>query len=445
MGLTGLCFFLSGCEDYLAEKPSSSLAIPSSVRDFQALIDYQARMNEYYPESGDIAADYYYLTETDWGARSDHARDTYVWKADVDSEQDWAVCYEKIFYANVVLEGIDDALLDGLGEPDRQQAKGAALFIRGWTYYHLSQLFVPQYRRDEESSGYGLPLRFTPDINAPTERSTVGDTYRQIEADLKQAAQLLPERAALATRPSKAAAYAALARLYLTMGRYDDALEASDSCLAIQSELMDYNTLDANQANSFAELNPEVIFNAMLSGLSGVHAAARARVDTVLYSSYDEDDLRRYLFFDTRADGSLQFKGSYYGNIHSVFAGLAVDEVYLIKAESLIRTRRREDGVRILDELLARRWQTGTYVARQVATDEQALRMVLEEREKELVFRGGIRWSDLRRLNAAGFLVTTLKRTLGGVDYLLEANDPRYTFLIPSSVIGQNNIVQNLR
>src|SRR5690606_24302360 len=129
-------------------------------------------------------------------------------------------------------------------------------------------------------------LKLTADINDKTQRATVGNTYRQIEADLRNAVQLLPERTRVATRPSKAAAYAALARMYLAMQDYSNALQNVDSSLFFQSELLDFNELDEQASNPFGELNKEVIFHALLLGNSGMHLSTIARVDTTLYRQY---------------------------------------------------------------------------------------------------------------------------------------------------------------
>lgn len=445
LGLGLIIYSILACDSYLAENPSSSLAIPSTVGDFQALIDYQARMNDYYPDCGDNASDFFYLNAADWSTRPEWGRDTYVWNSQADASRDWLVCYEKIFYTNIILEGIDDAELDGLGEVDRNHVKGSAYFLRGWTYLHLIPLFTPTYDPTVPNSPYGLPLRLKSDINAKTSRASLNDTYIQTESDLLNAVRLLPERPILLTRPSKAAAYAALSRMYLMMERYQDALKYADSCLAIQSELMDYNELDVSAASPFYELNPEVIFHARLQGQSGVLAQSSARVDTILYSMYDEDDLRKALFFESRVDGSFLFKGSYHGS-SSIFSGLATDEVYLIKAECMIRLGDLSNGMEVMRKLLENRWRNGTSPELNGINDnETALEFVLMERRKELAFRGGIRWADLKRLNKDGRFVTTLVRNLDGREYILEPNDPRYTFLIPIEVILQSGILQNER
>jgi hypothetical protein len=80
-----------------------------------------------------------------------------------------------------------------------------------------------------------------------------------------------------------------------------------------------------------------------------------------------------------------------------------------------------------------------------VAIDaEDALRKVLLERRKELVFRA-IRWTDLRRLNKDPRFATTLRRVVLGQEYLLPPNDNRYVYPIPTNEIEASGVPQNPR
>ncbi len=63
---------------------------------------------------------------------------------------------------------------------------------------------------------------------------------------------------------------------------------------------------------------------------------------------------------------------------------------------------------------------------------EEAKVKVLQERRKELIFRG-TRWSDLRRLNLEGAGIG-LNRIINGVTYTLPPNDARWVMLIPREV-----------
>lgn len=74
----------------------------------------------------------------------------------------------------------------------------------------------------------------------------------------------------------------------------------------------------------------------------------------------------------------------------------------------------------------------------------EVLRLVLNERRKELAFRG-IRWSDLRRLNKDERFAVTLSRTLNGQTYQLSPNDKRYVIPIDEQEIRLSGIEQNER
>src|SRR5690606_36483702 len=101
-----------------------------------------------------------------------------------------------------------------------------------------------------------------------------------------------------------------------------------------------------------------------------------------------------------------------------------------------------------LNRLLETRWQVGTYVPFHADNQEDALRSILGERRKELIFRG-VRWSDLRRLNRDERFSTTLIRVIddgtSSTTYTLPPNDLGYTHLIPQEVILRTGMQQNPR
>ena len=125
------------------------------------------------------------------------------------------------------------------------------------------------------------------------------------------------------------------------------------------------------------------------------------------------------------------------------FSGLATDELFLIKAECLARAGNASGALSTLNDLLRARYAQGTFVDLHADDPQQALRLVLQERRKELVFRG-IRWSDLRRLNKEGAGIV-LTRLLNGKTYTLPANSNKYTLPIPPDEIALNGIEQNPR
>ncbi|MEJ7778953.1 MAG: RagB/SusD family nutrient uptake outer membrane protein, partial [Daejeonella sp.] len=78
------------------------------------------------------------------------------------------------------------------------------------------------------------------------------------------------------------------------------------------------------------------------------------------------------------------------------------------------------------------------------ASSDDALKMVLQERRKELLMRNR-RFNDLRRLNKDSRFAITLKRILGANTHELPPNDKRYVFPIPETVIAATGMAQNER
>src|SRR5690606_29084990 len=276
--------------------------------------------------------------------------------------------------------------------------KGAALFYRGFSYFLLAQVYCEPYNPMGGNDGLGLPLRLTPDFNEASVRSTVQETYDRIIDDLNSAAELLPNTVEISTRPNKAAAFAALARVYLAMELYEEADDFAIDALNLFDGLIDFNEIDINAPLTFAPFNGETLFYALSYGYTIINPKY-ACVDTELYESYEEHDLRKRAFFNDNGNGTYSYKGSYMGNTgNGFFVGLAVDELFLIRAECLARSGKTVEAMEKLNHLLRHRWSSEHFSPLTVSDNEECLKLILKERRKELLSRG-VRWSDLRRLN----------------------------------------------
>lgn len=258
---------------------------------------------------------------------------------------------------------------------------------------------------------------------------------------------LLPTLDTYKERPTKQAGYALMARIFLIMGDYSQALNYADSCLSITSSLLDYNDLESSASFPFsnsAVKETEVLFT---SGLINYHGGlvftpvqpTRAKVDSVLYNSYEDYDLRKTIFFREASPSGFRFKGSYFGQLDH-FAGIAVDEILLIRAESFVRLgflqNAEKDMVNLLENRFSRDFN-GDYVPSEIKADQNLfLDFILKERRKQLVFRG-IRWSDLRRLNKERPYLE-VKRNVNGEEYVLLPNSAKYVYPIPEAVLGFN-------
>jgi hypothetical protein len=443
IGLICCFLFLSSCKKFLDAKPDQKLAVPRTVTDLALLLDNHSGINTAYPYEPETLSDNYYLAPADWLSLTNAAEKAYhVWAPDDSYTLGWSASYTVVFYANNVLDNIDKASANAAEAALREEVRGRALFFRGFALYGLSQLFAPPYNAATAANDPGLPLRLTADFNPPSVRASVAATYAQVLSDLEAAAARLPVSVASKNRPSRPAAFAALARTALAMGDWAAARDWADSCLRLNSTLMDYNTLSATAAAPFARFNPEVLFWA-ISPAQLTLVPSRYKVDSTLYASYAAADLRKTLFYKSNGNGTFAFKGDYDGtNSGAVFVGLTTDEAYLVKAEAEARLGATAPAMAALNALLQKRWKTGTFVPLAAASPAEALSLVLRERRKELVFRGQ-RWTDLRRLSLDPALAVTPRRVINGTVYTLVPGSPRYTLLLPRLVIDLSGMPQN--
>jgi len=434
-----------GCKKYLDAKPNVSLEIPTTISDLQALLDNSGNINNadsYMPEA---ASDDYYVPYSAYTALGTDDQMNYIWDANTPDNDTWSLVYANVYIFNNVLDNIN-SVSPGDTSGQRDIVRGSALFYRAFAFYNLAEVYAKPYNASTAGTDLGICLRMTSSVTAPSTRATVKQTYDQIIGDLKTSIGLLPVTVVHPTRPDKAAAYAMLARVYLAMADYSDANTYADSSLALQSALMDYNTIRAIFSHPFPFFNQEVIFHSVGGGASLLSSLSSV-IDTNLYASYPTSDLRKSIFFKSSGlvPGGYYFKGSYSASTTPYpFDGLAVDEMYLIKAECEARNNDITDAMADLNTLLVTRWKTGTYVPYSTSTADSAVNIILAERRKELVWRGS-RWTDLRRLNMEPSRAITISRVLNGVTYALPPNDNRYTFLIPQKVISLANIPQNPR
>jgi len=443
---------LGGCKKaFLNQLPSTALVVPSSLSDYQQLLDNTLIMGQT-PVLGEVSADNFYLPYASWQSIDSRERNAYTWAADIYSGQgkvdDWDVPYQQVFYANLVLEGLNAIPVTTMNRQQWQNIQGSALFLRAYAFCNIAQLFAPAYDSSTAGSDPGIPLRLHSDVRAPSVRASVAATYGQITGDLQLARSLLPPAlpSQNLNRPSQPAALALLARIFLSMRAYGPAGRYADSALHLYDSLIDYNTLNLQSRFPFSTLNAETIYQsnvlAYTQFLAGI-AYPNTIVDSALYGSYQSNDLRRSAFYQLSAAGHPNMKASYAGLIWP-FTGLATDELYLIRAECAARGGRTADALADLNQLLRHRYRTGTFVPVSAATPAEALDTILAERRKELPFRG-LRWTDLRRLNKEGRSIT-LTRVLNGVSYQLLPGSSRYTLPIPPDVLQANpDMQQNQR
>ncbi|WP_454802979.1 RagB/SusD family nutrient uptake outer membrane protein [Mucilaginibacter phyllosphaerae] len=449
---------VSACQKYVDIKKSGSQSFIETTKDVQLILDNYDLFNMDYPLDGEISADDYYMDDNRYNSDVILAEDKalYIWQATAirAASTQWVAAYNKIYHCNLVLETLDK--IQASNDPlVINNLRGSALFLRAYALWPLAQAYIKPYGTATLQEP-GLPIHTKSDINDIPGRGTVKETYDAIIKDLTEAAGLLNATSSLSSRPNKAAAYAMLARVYLSMEDYSNALASADAALKIKSSLINFNTLNLGSYNPFPRFNQEVIFHSVIDFHNSVLEVGygdedKALIAPAIINAYAENDLRKQVYVKENLDvpepsGTYRFVGNYEGAVAStaLFNGLAVDELYLIRAECNARANQTAAAISDMNKLLVTRWADGTYPGFAASSAEDALAKILLERRKELLMRG-LRWTDLRRLNKDNRFAKTLTRTINGNVYTLPANDPRYTLLIPQEVITNSKLPQNIR
>jgi tetratricopeptide (TPR) repeat protein len=291
-----------------------------------------------------------------------------------------------------------------------------------------------------------VPLLLKAKLFANLKRATVKEVYDQILADTKAAIPLLPATPDNVIKPSKAAAYALLAKAYLYMRSFSNAAAYADSALAIKNTLADYNPYVATSSYTFpTQFNDKEV---MLRKVPRLTYGA-VQLSSGLLSLLSTNDIRYKLFVVAGSKLSPQFTGlgfwprDRYNSGDKSAVGLTVPDTWLIKAECLARAGNKDAAIKMVNDLRKLRFSAADYADLSATDAADALRIVIEERRREF-FGRGTRWFDQRRLNMDAAFAKPFTRTFDGQTFTLQPGSNGYTFPLALSLIVLNpEIEQN--
>jgi len=467
---------LSSCEkDFLDIKPKGKV-IPQSTDDYRKILDLVVQNNVgliptilrtygitfYLSDDYQIfdTASYDALLTTDRYEKYTWAKDGYLYKEDAE-DIDWQAMYAQIYIANSVINGVPDA---SGPESVKKTLIAEAKVHRAFCYLALVNIYAKHYS-SSASSDLGVPLRLDILLTISLERATVEEVYDQIIKDLEDAAEDLPASQDYNHRPTKAAAYGLLARTYLYQGNYAEALNYANLCLDIQDHLYDLNVemiIDTinderydgtnmfNFENTFTSwMDEEIILHkttcTRTSGGSSYHYSYMVTTPEVVENLYDTlNDLRFRLKFEKRNEDEYYTAaevGNRWSNGYYPVVGVTVPEILLTRAECNARLDHYQDAMDDINAIREKRLKSDAYAPLTASSREEAVEIVLLERRRELWGRG-LRWFDLKRLNAIENANITIERSFTGQQ--LVPGDSHWVMPIANLYITQNpEIVQN--
>ena len=334
----------------------------------------------------------------------------------------WANAYNYIYQANAIIEGLQNN--SGNVYPAiEQQLIGESEFLRAFWFFYLTSLYgdIPLVTSTAYNSN---------GVMARTSKTLV---YQQIVADLADAQNLLNANFVDGTdttittervRPTKAAATALLARVYLYIQKYDSA--EAEATNVINNTLFSLCTKLSGTAGAvFLKNSTEAIwqlstpvpsnwntsdgeFFILKSAPSTTGTNNSAAISSQLINTFEPGDLRKSQWIGRyTAPGvsySFPYKYQSYG-VAVTASGVATEYVMVLRLaeQYLIRAEARAQQGNIAGaqaDLNVIRIRAGLAPYAGASDKTSLLNAILHERQVELFSEWGHRWFDLIRTGA---------------------------------------------
>jgi hypothetical protein len=417
-----------------------------------------------------------------WQARSGQ-NDTYT---GYNAENgNWTQVYKLINVANNILYSLKDVSQNTDEEKlGALKVDGEARFLRAYYYFWLVNLYGKPYVASTANTDLGVPIKTSEKVEDKYfQRNTVQEVYDLILSDLSQSETDLAQYGAQPSvfRADVSAVRFLLARVYLYMQNWSKAAEYAQKVIDVHPAILALKNLKAGAA-FLSPTSVETIFSMGGNALPCmiVNEYKGFSISNDMYALYDDKDLRKtkFVWHNGNFTGytKLEVKGtdlsmdatdvSYYWNAYYYPWEYNTSEVsdkfmfrspeaYLIKAEAEAYMGNEAEARSLINTLRSYRYEGGSDY-QVTATGEALVRLIRDERERELLLEGQ-RWFDLRRYGVCekypeskkivhDYYYYVSRNSSQKTEYhtfTLEPNDWGYTLPIPQEVLDFNTGMQN--
>lgn len=456
-----------GCDNYIDITPKGAVTVDSAQQYYELIA---SPMRSYYPSSFILLSDDQWVKESEIlgfeSISADGINFTFNEKADRTILPDnnlYENIYSFILRSNLVIDNVDK----GQGSQElKTLAKAEARTFRAFDHFLAVNTFAKAYNPETAASDGGVCIMDRYDLEATPVKSTVAEVYNFIINELEQAVPLLEEKPVNIYHPNRAFGYALLAKVYLFHRDWAKAQEAAEQSLKLNSQLADYNLINdaggtARYKNFAKDGNPEVLSYHWMAGWgSGEQVCLYhyGMISPELKSLFEANDLRYSLFLrDTGTSITSWFDSGSGAAIWTpaitnldrftyMSVGLRTAEVYLIMAEALARQNNLTEAANYVSQLRDKRIKGGNGHVDAPATQVEMVKMIIDERRKELLF-GFNRFFDLKRLNIEPAYQKTITRVFPVLNiseahpqqtYTLKPDSRLYVIPFPHSARDKN-------
>ncbi|HZH73078.1 MAG TPA: RagB/SusD family nutrient uptake outer membrane protein [Mariniphaga sp.] len=454
ISMMALVIALSSCEDFLTYEPSDSVndeTAFNTAKDVENALNgvyYTLGRYQFYGRNvvalGDIAADNMYMVGT-----SGHFDQIYKYLINVDSPDlldIWDMGYKTIDRsARLISSG--KLLLEGdLTQNDEasiKQAISQAYGLKALSHFALVNIFGLPYSQ-ENASTPGIVVVGDEPIVAFEEvsRSTVGETYNQILADIQSARANISDVPRNAFLFDEAALDALEARVKLYMKDWAGARTAALSAIEKSGGSLVKSADDYYGMWTSVSPTSEDIFtisklandNLSANALNTLYGSYDGKATSGLVSLFEENDMRLQLFEgEGETARGLKYMGLPSSAATSNIPVFRLPEMYLIVAEAQAQLGEEEDAIDYLWEVASR----NPDLEKNDLPVEQAdlLNFISVERRREL-FQEGHRWFDLRRTGE-------IMSRVGGNFPITNWDASQFVYPLPSQEVNASGLAQN--
>ena len=370
----------------------------------------------------------------------------------------WGTAYFVISSVNNVLDNLaGKAGSNGITQQDVDNLQAELLFLRALAHFDLVRTYAKQYTIDKTAPG--VPYVFKTDAAAKPSRDNVETVYNNIVKDLTDAEKLI---AADYTREgvadpksvvSKVAIQALLSRVYLYMGKWQDA--ADYATVVINTPGLSIWTADkfASSFKADAHTDGEVIFEVYglksntydgywdaITWMTNPDGYSDCAASNDLIDLYEDGDVRGDMFINNEDKAPNTFWTTKYSgkdkgtpDVTNVVV-LRLSEMYLNRAEAIVRGA-TVAGVTAVADINAVRTKRG---ASEIAS--AGMNDVMKERRLEFAWEGHY-WYDLAR---TGGTVTRVHYSGAEVNRNIPADSKYWVLPINKRELDVNpNLVPN--
>jgi len=467
MALALMVTIMGSCKKSFLEVSPKGKLIAQKVSDYNLLLSnldlVNMGANAQVPMGDEVVAVEPYFSGADLKTQRLFRWDDVTYEPN-DNATEMAVPLQNIYMFNKIINEVPNAT-EGT-EQEKLSIKAEAMAGRAWTYFLLINYFGKPYNETSSATDLGFPIVKNADVTETKfTRATVKEVYDFIVSDLIAAIPNLPLKTTHRLRMSKAAGEGLLGKVYMFMGKFNEALPHLNAALtditnaAIPVRLYDYNVTFAT-GGAFLPIglfgpsyptipnNEENVFGKQAFS-NWTFANNELVVDKKTTDLYDPLDLRLKFYSASAYSGPAYQSGLLRKTgPNSIQFGVVVPDLYLLRAECKARTNDLAGAKADVEALRKKRLPgTSSDVPTAIAGQQlPLLKFIIDERIREFAMMG-YRWFDMRRLSVDPlFGTTTFTHTLysaTGTTTTYTFKPERFVLRFPQKIINENPGMQN--